>query len=186
MALEATFLDLSVSLHQLLDAVNELLVGLGDTPRGEESALADGVEMKVLDRKGKLQEARKAAVLARKAVEPPVDMDQARRTLTACQQSFHHIEQLFASELVSYEKLTELAVFASERRAWLPWSSVVKQGIEQCRQPLEQSSRALASCWQELAERLGTTSISVHAKNVGQQITVPRSAAEELEIEGVT
>ena len=35
-------------------------------------------------------------------------------------------------------------------------------------------------------ERLGTTSISVHAKNVGQQITVPRSAAEELEIEGVT
>ena len=69
MALEATFRDLSVSLHQLLDAVNELLVGLGDTPRGEESALADGVEMKVLDLKGKLQEARKAAVLARKAVE---------------------------------------------------------------------------------------------------------------------
>ena len=84
MALEATFLDLSVSLHQLLDAVNELLVGLGDTAaRGEESALADGVEMKVLDLKGKLQEARKAAVLARKAVEPPVDMDQVRRTLTA-------------------------------------------------------------------------------------------------------
>jgi hypothetical protein len=51
---------------------------------------------------------------------------------------------------------------------------------------LAQTSAALASCWQELAERLGTMSISMQATNVGQQITMPRSRAEDLETEGVT
>jgi hypothetical protein len=166
--------------------MNELLVTLGDTPVGHESALADGVEGRVLDLAGKLQEARKAAGLARKAVGDPVQLDQARRALTICQKLFHQLEQQFASDLVSYETLRELARLGSEQRAWLPWSSAVKQGIEQCRQPLQQTSTALASCWEELAERLGTMNISVQATNVGQQITVPRSTAEELEIEGVT
>lgn len=185
MALEATFRELSVSLHQLHDALSELQVTLGDTPADDESALADGVEAKVLDLTGKLHEARKAALLARKAVGNPVNLDQARRALTTCQQRFHQLGQQFAADLVSYETLKELARLGNERRAWLPWSSAVKQGIEQCRQPLEQASTALAACWQELAERLGTMNISMQATNVGQQITMPRSAAEELEIEGV-
>jgi len=135
---------------------------------------------------GTLHEARKAALNARRAVGHPVDLDQARRALTLCQERFHRIEQLFAADLVSYEKFKELDRLGNERRAWLPWSSTVKQGIEQCRQPLEQTSAALAACWQELAERLGTMSISMQATNVGQQISMPRSRAEDLEAEGVT
>jgi hypothetical protein len=185
-ALEATFRDLSVCLHHLHDALNELQVTLGDKPIDDESALADGVETSVLDMMGKLHEARKAALNARKAVGHPVDLDQARRALTVCQDRFHLIEQQFGSDLVSYEKLKELERLGHERRAWLPWSSTVKQGIEQCRQPLAQTSAALASCWQELAERLGTMSISMQATNVGQQITMPRSRAEDLEAEGLT
>jgi len=185
-ALEATFRDLSVSLHHLHDGLNELQVTLGDKPPDDESALADGVEAAVLDMMGILHEARKAAMNARKAVGHPVDLDQARRALTICQQRFHQIEQQFASDLVSYEKLKELDRLGSERRAWLPWSSTVRQGIEQCRQPLAQTSAALASCWQELAERLGTMNISMQATNVGQQITMPRSRSEDLEPEGVT
>jgi len=185
-ALEATFRDLSVCLHHLHDGLNELQVTLGDKPPDDESALADGVEAAVLDMMGILHEARKAAMNARKAVGHPVDLDQARRALTICQQRFHQIEQQFASDLVSYERLKELDRLGNERRAWLPWSSTVKQGIEQCRQPLAQTSTALASCWQELAERLGTMSISMQATNVGQQITMPRSRSEDLEAEGVT
>jgi hypothetical protein len=82
-----------------------------------------------------------------------------------------------------------LARLGSERRrGWLPWANSVKQGIEDCRQPQEAVSLALAACWQELAERLGTISISMQATNVGQQITLPRSRArdEDLEAEGVT
>jgi len=185
-ALEATFRNLSVCLRHLHEALNELKVTLGDKPPKDESAVADGVETSLLDLKGTLHEARKAALNARRAVEYPVDLDQARRALAICQQRFQRIEQQFASDLVSYEKLKELDRLGNERRAWLPWSSTVKQGIEQCRQPLAQTSAALAGCWQELTERLGTMSISVQAKNVGQQITMPRSKVEDLEAEGVT
>jgi hypothetical protein len=185
-ALEATFRGLSVCLHHLHDALNELQVTLGDKPVDDESALADGVETAVLDMMGKLHEAREGALKARKAVGHPVDLDQARRALTVCQDRFQRIEQQFASDLVSYERLKELERLGNERRAWLPWSKTVKQGIEQCREPLAQTSAALALCWQELAERLGTMSISMQATNVGQQIKMPRSRAEDLETEGVT
>jgi hypothetical protein len=185
-ALEATFRNLTVCLHHLHDALNALQVTLGDKPEGDESALADGVETVVLDLMGTLHEARRAALNARKAVGHPVDLDRARRSLTSCQERFHRMEQQFAADLVSYGKLKELARLGKERRAWLPWSSTVKQGIEQCQPPLEQSSAALAACWQELAERLGMVNISVQAKNVGQEIRMPRSEAADLETEGVT
>jgi hypothetical protein len=176
-ALEATFRDLSLCLHHLHDALNALQVTLGDKPVDDESALADAVETVVLDVMGTLHEARKAAVNARKAVGHPLDLDRARRALTTCQERFHRIAQQFATDLVSYDKLKDLARLGNARRAWLPWSSTVKQGIEQCRTPLDHSSAALAACWQELVEHSGTTSISV--KNTGQKIIARRSMSEE-------
>jgi hypothetical protein len=185
-ALEATFRQLSVCLQQVHEVLNELQVTLGDKPPDDESALADGVETAVLDMMGILHEARKAALDAQRDVGHPPDLDRARRALTLCQERFHRIEQQFALDLVSYEKLKELARLGNERRAWLAWSNTVKLGIEQCRPPLDHTSAALASCWQELAERLGTMSISMHATNVGQQITMPATTAEDLEAKGVT
>ena len=185
MALETTFRELSVSLHKLHDALNALQVTAGDTPK-DESAVAEGLENAVLDIMGTLHEARKAAMQAQKAVADPLDLNRARRALVLCQERFHRVEQLFATELVSYEKLKELARLGNERRAWLPWASTVKVGIEQCREPLEQASQALSACWGELAERLGTVNITMQATNVGQQITVPKAAPEDFEVEGVT
>jgi len=170
-ALEPTFRGLSFCLHQLHDAMNELHVTLGDKPPDDESAMADGLESAVLDLMGTLHEARGAALKARRALGHPPDLDRARRALTLCQERFHSFEKQFASDLVSYEKLKELARLGSERRAWLFWANAVKQGIEQCRQPLEQTSKALAACWQELAERLGMVSLSV--RTIGQQIKMP-------------
>jgi hypothetical protein len=185
-ALEATFRQLSVCLQQVHEALNELQVTLGDKPPEDESALADGVETVVLDMMGILHEARKAALEARRDVGSPPDLDRARRALTLCQERFHRLERHFALDLVSYEKLKELARLGNERRVWFSWANTDKQGIEQCRPPLDQTSATLASCWQELAERLGTMSISMHATNVGQQITVPAARAEDLEAKGVT
>jgi hypothetical protein len=182
MALEATFQNLSVSLHKLHDALKALQVTIDDAPH-DESALADGLENTVLDMLGTLHETRKSALLGRKAVAAPTDLDWARRALTTCQERSHHIEQQFATDLVSYEKLKELARLGRERPAWLPWSSTVKLGIEQCREPLDQTSKALAACWQELAERLGTISISVKNTTVGQHIEVPKRGVTDLEIE---
>ena len=171
MALEATFRGLTFCLHQLHDALNELQVTLGDKPSDDESAMADGLETTVLDLMGILHEARKTALNAQRAVGHPTDLDRARRALTLCQEHFHRIEKQFATELVSYEKLRELARLGRERRSWLPWANTVKQEIEQCRPPLERISSALAACWQELAERLGMVSLSV--QTIGQQIKMP-------------
>ena len=174
MALEATFRALPFSLHRLHDALNELEVTLGDKPPDDESALADDLESSVMDLMGTLHEARRAALNAQKALASPRDLDRARRALTLCQERFHRLEKQFASGLVSYEKLKELARLGGERREWLPWTSTVRQGIEQCRHPLERASKALAACWEELAERLGTVSLSV--QTIGQQIKMPAGA----------
>jgi hypothetical protein len=182
-ALEATFRGLSLCLHQLHDALNELQVTLGDKPPDDESAMADGLETAVLDLMGTLHEARKAVLNARRAIGHTPDLDRARRALTLCQERFHRLEKQFASDLVSYEKLKELVRLGNERRRWLPWANTVKQGIEQCRQPLEETSKALAACWQELAERLGMVSLSV--RTIGQQIKMP-AEVNALETERVT
>jgi hypothetical protein len=183
MALEATFRGLSICLHQLHDALNDLQVTLGDKPLDDESAMADGLEAAVLDITGTLFEARKAAVKARKAVGHPPDLDQARRSLTLCQERFHRFERQFAADLVSYEKLKELVRLGRERKAWLPWANTVKFGIDQCRPPLERTSQAIAACWQELAERLGTVNLSV--QTIGQQIKMP-DTTKDREPERVT
>jgi len=154
-ALETTFRELSTSLHRLSDTLNAVQVTVGDKPSGEKSALADGLEATVLDMMGTLSEARKAALSARPALDHPPDLDRARRELTLCRERFRHLEKDFASGLASSGKLEELASLGHERGGeWRSWGAAVKLGIEHCRDPLEESSKALAECWQELAERV--------------------------------
>jgi hypothetical protein len=185
-ALETTFRELSVCLQHLHDALNELQVTQGDKPPENESALADDVESVVLEMMGSLHEAQKAAVNGRKAVGHPPDLDLARRALTICQERFHRIEQQFAADLASYEKLKHLASLGRRQRVWLPWTRVLKQGIDQCRQPLEEVSRAVARCWQELAEHSGTMSISVRNSSIGQKILPKGLEVSDLGYEPVT
>jgi hypothetical protein len=185
-ALEATFRDLSVSLHHLHDALNALQITLGDKPPNDESAVADGLEAAVLDLMGTLHEVRKAALKGKKAVGHPGGLDSARRAITLCQERFHRIEQQFASDLVSYEKLKKLARLGMERRPWLPWSIAVKQGVEQCRQPLEEVSCTVARCWQEIAEHAGVTSVSVCTTSIGQKIVARHSETDGVENNRIT
>lgn len=183
MALEATFRNLSVSLDQLHDALNTLHVMLGDKP-AQPLALVDGLENSLLDMLGELHEARKSALSARRNVGLQPDLDRARRALASCQQRFHRIEQQFSLNLVSYEKLKELVRLGEKGNEWRLWADTTRQGIEQCREPIEQTSKALAACWQELAERLGSVNLSVHT--VGQQIRMPKGSSKSMETEGVT
>jgi hypothetical protein len=170
-ALEATFRELSVSLHQLHDALDALNVTLGDEPEAGGSALADGFENIVLDLIGALHQGRRAALHARRAVTPPMDIERARRSLANCQDRFHQIEQEFAANLASYEKLTELARLGTERgEQWRLWANSVKLGIEQCQPCLHEASKALAGGWKELVEHGGKTSISIRTENLGQKI----------------
>jgi len=173
MALEKTFQELSDGLRKLQDNLLALQLTIReDLPPEGEVALVDQFGDAVDDSLGWLQESLAAAVEAQHAVEHPVDIDRASRALANCQERFHRVEQRFASDLVSYEKLKDLTGFGRSRRGeWLGWVRSVKKGLEQCRQPIDEVSKALLACWQEIAERAGMTSVSVQATNIGQQIT---------------
>jgi hypothetical protein len=186
MALEATFRDLLVGLQKLYDSVNALQVTAGDKPLKDASALADGFEDEVLEMMGSLHECRKAASSARVAINHPLDLDRARRTLTISQDSFQRIERQFASNLVSYEKLKELVRLAGQRPGeWRAWATSIKHGIDECRPAMEYVSSALARCWQEIAEHAGGTSVSVRTTNIGQKIS-SKPSATDLGYERVT
>jgi hypothetical protein len=188
MALEATFRELTASLQRLHDAVNGLHITLEDKPLHDEAAVADDLTDRALELLGLVHDARRAAVRSRQALRPTPDLDKARRSLTLCQQRFHKIEQSYAADLASFQKLKELVRVGRRGKEWSAWAASTKQSIEQCRAPLDAASQALAACWQELAERLGTMNISIQSTNVGQEISVPKSKVEveEPEVEGVT
>jgi hypothetical protein len=188
MAMESAFRDLLSELRKLYDTLVALrLTVVEDKPARGDAALVDRLEDTVLDIMGLLNEALRAARLAQKGVLATPDLHGARRALTTCQERFHRIERQFAAELVSYEMLKDLASLGSERRGeWLPWANSVKSGIEQCREPLDGASKGLAACWQEIAERVGMTSVSVQTTNIGQKIVSKVEDGLEMAHEGIT
>jgi hypothetical protein len=179
MALEATFRRLSLVLHKLHDAVAALQATAGDTPPNDEAAVADAMENTVFDMMGALHEIRQAALRAQKGVGHPPDLGSARHALTLCQERFHRIEQQFASDLVSYESLHELARLGTERLLWVPWTSAVRQGIEQCRGPIEQTSTTLSACWQELTEHLSAVNVWMKPIDVEQPTSSSKPRSED-------
>jgi hypothetical protein len=188
MALERVFQELSDRLRRLRDNLLGLQLTIReDLPPQGSVALVDQFGDAVDDCLGWLEESLLAAEEAHRAVEPPLDLDQVRRALANCQERFHRVEQRFVSDLVSYEKLKDLTSFGRSRRGeWPGWVKSVRHGIEECRQPMDEASKALLACWQEIAERVGMTSVSVRATNIGQQITVPELTGKDLVREGLT
>ena len=185
MALEATFRMLTVQIRKLCDTLSAVLLTVGDKPTDRGAALVDGLENTLLDMLGLAEDARQAARAADRAVASRMDIDRARRALAKCQERFHRLEQLFLNQLVSYEKLKELAALGRERGGeWKPWAGSMKDAIEQARHPVEESSKALAASWQELVEHSGTTSISV--SNTGQRIVTRHSEGNDVKYERIT
>jgi hypothetical protein len=174
MALLPAFRELCVRLRRLQDTFVALRLTVVEDKPGDV-ALVDRMEDTILDLMGLLHEGHGAARAAQRAVEQQLGPEPMRRALSACQEQFHKIESQFREDLGSYENLSDLANLGAQRRGeWKPWAASVRDGVEQCRQPLGDISKGLSDCWQEVAERAGSTSISVHT--TGQQITVPAGA----------
>jgi hypothetical protein len=170
-ALEVVFRDLQLRLQNVETAMNLLQTTVEDRPPDDyEPAVAEHVERIVLSMMGVLHEMRRTASLARRRVGRPPDLDGARQALVNCQEQFHKFEQEYSSSLGSYEQLKQLARLGPRRGEWPSWGNRTKQDIEQCREPLQDTSKALAACWQELVEHSGKTSISIRTDNLGQKI----------------
>jgi hypothetical protein len=187
MPLEATFQELFTELRKLRDMLVALRLTVAeDKPRTGGVALVDRLENTILDVMGLLEEALKAARATQRAVATVTNLNGARRALTICQERFHRIEQQFAADLVSYEAMSDLTGLGTMRRGeWLLWSKSVKDGIERCQEPRDGISKALAACWQEIAERVGMTSVSVQATNIGQKIVSKLEDGAEMIREGI-
>ena len=155
MALEKTFRELKDLLSQLRDDLQMLQLNVReDAPTQGAVVLVDNLGDAIDDSLGSLEEALAAVEEARKALVPSFRRDATARALARCQEHFHAVELRFHSELVSYERLTDLTAFARSRRGeWPAWIKSVRQGLDQCTQPLDETSKALLACWQELAER---------------------------------
>jgi len=170
MALEKTFRELSTSLHRLRDRLQELrLTVVEDRPLRNDAVVVDSFEYAVEDLLGWTNEAIQSAKVADRAAKPPVDVQKARQALAICQERFQRIERVFTGNLISYEKMKDLTSFGRERRGeWPSWVTTVKQGIDHCRHPVEDVGNRITECWQEIAERVGFTSVGVNATAVGQ------------------
>ena len=102
------------------------------------------------------------------AVLYPLDGDRARRALTLCQERFQRFARHFSFELASYERIEDLRTVGEERgEDWLYWAGVVKRALEQSREQVEEVREKLFVCWQELAERIATTSVSIQNTTIG-------------------
>jgi hypothetical protein len=140
---------------------------LEDAPAPDECVLVEQFGNSILDIRGLLAE---ASAAANEAALRPADLDRARSALAKCQERCLQITRRFATELISYERISDLTNLGRSRRgAWPAWSRSVKQAVESCRHPLDESGEALFQCWQDIGERAGTTSVSVHTTTVGQR-----------------
>jgi hypothetical protein len=188
MPLEKTFRQLGIQLRRFRERLRELeITVVEDRPVTRDAAIVDSFECAVDDLTGWSEEALEQAEQAQRAVGHPQDVNAARYALTSCQERYQRMEQVFGAQLVSYERVKDLTSFGNERRGeWPSWVISVKQGIDHCRHPLDETGKALAECWQEIAERAGLTSISVSTTSIGQKIS--RDAAEGIRAvpEGLT
>ena len=186
MPIEKTFRQLSELICELHDHLLALqLTVREDTPAHGAVVLVDKFGDAVDDLLGWVQEALGAAFEAQRTLAAPANWESARKYLAVAQEQVNRAQQSFQSELVSYERLKDLTAFGRSRRGeWSVWVKTVRDGLDRCRAPLEQASRCLLECWQEIAERGAMNSVYVHSTNIGQQIAA--SESEETVRRGIT
>jgi hypothetical protein len=170
MGLEKTIRELKDGLGELSEKTKELgLTMHEDQPKKNRSAAVDKFEYATLDLEGWLGEALEFADSAQRAASHPTNIERVRHDLGQCQDRFRRIDRVFSSVLFCWEAMKELTAFADARKGeWPSWAASVGQGIAQCRQPLENARDRLSDTWQEIAERVVTTTISV-TTNIGQK-----------------
>jgi len=186
MGFEAAFSILEAQLHRLAETLTGLhTTVVEDRPRREPAApedtpalvdiLGDGAENLI----GYTMEAISAAHDSRTAALHG-DMDGMRRALAACHERGDAVAQHLFAELVTYERIADLARVGRTRGGeWRAWARSVKQALDDCRQPLFDLQQAQLQCWQELAERSSRQSISIQTTGISHPVAAdPQRAAQ--------
>jgi hypothetical protein len=170
-ALENTFRHLTHQLRGLRDNIAAVQVtAREDMPAIGRVMAVDAFSDAVDEALGWIEESLASALQAQSAVGNPPDLQAARLSLVPCHERFHRFEQKFFLEVVSYGRLRDLMIFTKCRGGeWVPWVRSIRLGLDQCAPPVDEAGKALLDCWQELAERVCGSSISVQ-NNLGRLV----------------
>ncbi|MDP9442536.1 MAG: hypothetical protein M3P34_10265 [Actinomycetota bacterium] len=184
MALREALTTLATELHVLEDSVRGLRATiLEDAPEPSHAAVV-GLGYPIQDLVGHLAEATAAVHDGLVAFTSRREVDAALNAVATCQEQVNLAARQLYGELLAYDRLVELSKLSHERGgAWRSWLRPVRRGLEDCETRVHDLNDALLACWREIGERVGTTSVSVQATNIGQQVTVPGG---ELVNEGLT
>jgi hypothetical protein len=172
MALQAAFELLQARLKELQDVeLLHLQWAVEARSSQMDHHLASRLEDLVRDLQGLIKDAVFEADIGAAASRQPQDIATSGRALLECQKDVNQILAKFWTELGSYRPMAELIGLGEERSTeWREWTYGVLNALDRAQQPVYHVSDAVVQCWQELLEHLGTTSISVKATNIGQQI----------------
>jgi hypothetical protein len=182
MTLERAFNELASQWRRLAEELEQgLLWSITEAkPDGEHSLTTHYIDAAT----DAIAIARDGLAACRAAIEYPPGLQAAGQTLLRCQEQYNALVRLFHSEMASCARVRRLRRFGREKGgAWCDWAKQVRTALNRCRRPLDDLSRALLSCWQEIVDRVGIGLVSVHAMNIGQQFGVPR---DEGTVESVT
>jgi hypothetical protein len=172
MALQNAFEGVQARLKELQEALLHLQWAVEARSERIDHHLADRLEDQLIpDLQGLIKDAVFEAEIGAAASGQPPDIGTSGRALLACQKDVNQIVAKFWTELGSYRPIADLIGLGEERSAeWREWTYGVLNALDRFQQPVYHVSEAVLQCWQELLERIGTTSISVKATNIGQQI----------------
>ena len=177
MALERSFAELEAAFRRLAEKAADLRVSVvEDRPSAGESLLAERWADTVVQIETQVEEGVHAARDARRAAHP-IDLEELRGRLLLAQTAFNSTLRTYLSDLMESDVRNELERLGRRRGGeWKLWPPAVELAVDECRQPLTETLECLAGCWNELAERIGTTLVSVRAEAIGRVVSMPPAA----------
>jgi hypothetical protein len=172
MALQAAFQDVHAKLKALLDVEwLELQWAVEARSSSIDHHLTNRLDDLVRDLQGLIKDGLFEAEIGAAASGQPPDIGASGRALLECQKDVNEIVAKFWTEAGSYRPIADLIGLGEERSTeWRVWTYGVLNVLDRWHEPVHHLTGAVIHCWEELLEHLGTTSISVKATNIGQQI----------------
>jgi len=173
MTLETVFKDLAVKWERLAEELEHgLLWSVTETKPTQEHALATHY----LDAATDLIALAREGLETCRAADNGTSLSKAGQSILRSQERYNVLAEQFESRMASFDRLRRLQRFGREKRgAWRDWAVHVRKALDRCRQSMDDLNRALFGCWQELADRVGISTVSVQSTNIGQHITMSQT-----------
>lgn len=183
MTIEVAFQKLVAKLTIVREELEALgLTVIEDRPANDEVLLVDRLGDLTMELRGWAEEALASALEAAQAAEHPANLHAACAALIAANQSMIRLRRRFFEDALAHHAIDGLRRASRTRGGeWPSWSQSVVQALNACRPPLRELDEVMLETWAELADRLGSRSVSVQTTSIGQQITPARSAARGME-----